>query len=43
MQEEHCLEPPLSFRQIQQQAMPAHQKKKTASSYKIAKETKLKY
>jgi hypothetical protein len=28
MQEEHCLEPPLSFRQLQQQAVLEHQKAK---------------
>jgi hypothetical protein len=28
MLEEHCLEPPLSFRQLEQQAVPEHQKAK---------------
>jgi len=42
MQEEHCLEPPLSFHQHQQQAIQVHQKADTARSYKMANHAELK-
>jgi hypothetical protein len=42
MQEEHCLEPPLSFCQLQQQAVPEHQKAKQ-QVYIKEKNRQLKY